>query len=372
MQPEGVLDSLRSETGIDQLKQFQIILNRRLEVPRKEVDQLPQDIIITETDEFEEKTFFVPILQLLESHKTEESNQESHSYLGRIEKFIRCASIHYHDPENETITLDYWVNEATHAAFAQNFSSALDLFQSFQILLTLNLCTVSSKLKEQLYNSDSLYVNETVPSPASDERIMRFKNVFLTKEGTTEWLLSKSLSDGEHQHLHSLGLALLYRNQNCLYLLDEPETHFNPKWRSRFITSLKNCLKPNPSSVNSEVLITTHSPFLISDSHRKQVLVFDKERGKISVTRPDYNTFGASINKITMETFHKRETIGGQAEEALEEFCRRHNEGDERRGLIKEIKKTIGDSNEKTLLIKTILDSLPPNNPRRRRRLKVD
>ena len=370
MQDENTLTALRDETKIGSLEQIKIILNRRLEVPRDEVDQFPTELLITETNEFEEETFFIPILHLLESKQGAEEDSQN-SFLAPIEKLIRCASFHYHDPEAETLTLDYWVNRDTHDAFAQNFSSALELFQTFQTLLTLNLCTVSTQLKRDLYNSKSPYINETIPTLASDERIMRFKNVQITKQGSEDWLLTKDLSDGEHQHLHSLGLALLYRDQNCLFLLDEPETHFNPEWRSRFITSLKNCLRTSKHA-QSEILITTHSPFLISDSKPNQVLVFSKKEEKVKIKRPEYNTFGASINKITMETFKQKKTIGGQAQQALAGFRQRFKNGEQDDAFITEIENTLGDSIEKILLIKTILDNRPPPKRKKGRKLDLD
>ena len=370
MQNQNALRQLQVETGIGHLKQFKIILNRRLEIPREEVDQFPSEILITETNEFEEKTFFIPILHLLESKK--DTDKESlNSFLAPIEKLIRCSSFHYHDPELETLALDYWVNQGTLDAFTQNFTSALELFQTFQVLLTLNLCTVSPQLKRDLYHSESLYVNETIPSPPSDQRIMRFKLVRFEKDEISEPVMLKNLSDGEHQHLHSLGLALLYRNHNCLFLLDEPETHFNPEWRSRFITSLKNCLTTR-SHAQPEILITTHSPFLISDSQREQVLVFSKKKGKVKVNRPEYNTFGASINKITMETFQQRKTIGGQAQQAVADFRQRFKNGEQDDAFITEIENTLGDSIEKILLIKTILDNRPPPKRKKGRKLDLD
>jgi len=119
----------------------------------------------------------------------------------------------------------------------------------------------------------------------------------------------KSLSDGEHQLLHTLGLCLLFKEKNCLFLLDEPETHFNPDWRANFITRMHDCFEG--AEGHHEMLITTHTPFLISDSKPEKVLMFskDKNQGLVSVATPDYNTLGASVNKITMATFGKRETI---------------------------------------------------------------
>ncbi|MCL1446541.1 AAA family ATPase, partial [Klebsiella quasipneumoniae] len=71
---------------------------------------------------------------------------------------------------------------------------------------------------------------------------MRFKFVRFTKQGVEEPMMLKELSDGEHQLLHSLGLCLLFRETNSLFLLDEPETHFNPHWRASFITRMRQCL----------------------------------------------------------------------------------------------------------------------------------
>jgi restriction system-associated AAA family ATPase len=223
--------------------------------------------------------------------------------------------------------------------------------------LTLNLYSVSEASKADLYQSDSLYVGETIPVLASDQRIMRIKHFWLKKSDVENPVLLKSLSDGEHQLLHSLGLCLLFRNTNSLFLLDEPETHFNPDWRSNFITLLRQCF--SDATDTHEMLVTTHTPFLISDSKPEKVLVFKKENGEVSIAHPDYNTLGASINKITMSTFGKRETIGGYAQTKLEEFREQsRNDDKDKEELIAEINEALGDSVEKVLLIKTILDSM--------------
>lgn len=276
-----------------------------------------------------------------------------------ITRLKRCATCWYLDEGTDTLTLDYYVNDATRQAFRDNFSNdPLELFQAFRVLLTLNLFSVSDSLKADLYQSDSHYVSETVPTLASDERIMRFKDLWLQKEGIEEPVLLKSLSDGEHQLLHSLGLCLLFKNTQSLFLLDEPETHFNPDWRASFITRLHECF--DGSEDNHEMLITTHTPFLISDSSPDKVLVFKKDNktNGVSVSNPPYNTLGASINKITMSTFEKRETIGGHAQTKLNRLRQRFEAGDDKEELVAEINRTLGDSVEKAFLIKAILDRM--------------
>lgn len=366
-QDEGTLEPFREDVGIGALRGFRIIIRRSIPLApeqlaafasedqnqRQSLDDIVKSnpALRVELDEAGASRYRLNLMQLLEG-------DEKSSLV--VSALKRCASLLYVDEATDTLVLDYWVNDDTKQAFSENFDgSPLALFQAFQVLLTLNLYAVSDALKGDLYRSTSHYASETVPTLASDQRIMRFKFVHFSKQGVAQPMMLKELSDGEHQLLHSLGLCLLFRTTNSLFLLDEPETHFNPDWRANFITRLRQCL-PDAADVGQEMLITTHTPFLISDSKPDKVLVFakDKVTGAVSIRHPDYNTLGASINKITMNTFGKRETIGGRAHALLEAFRARFEQGvEDKESLITEIHQRLGDSVEKTLLIKAILDS---------------
>lgn len=366
-QDEATLRPFREDMGIGELREFRIILRRSIPVTRQQLAAFTSGDFILPT-EMEDGRFadtnavyLDPAtgdyrLKLLQGLEANERTQNT----SIIEKLKRCATLHVHDEASDTLTLDYWVNEHTKQAFRANFDdSPLALFQALQALLALNLYPVSESLKADLYTSTSHYVSETVPTLASDERAMRIKNFYFTKQGVEKPMLLKELSDGEHQLLHSLGLCLLFRDTNSLFLLDEPETHFNPDWRANFISRLRQCL-PGQDEFAQEMLITTHTPFLISDSKPEKVLVFakDKVTGAVSISHPDYNTLGASINKITMKTFGKRETIGGHAQALLDALRIRFEQGaEDKEALITDIHKQLGDSVEKVLLIKAILDS---------------
>lgn len=372
-QDDDTLRPFREDVGLKELKEFRIILQRSIKIEEEAIvafgsgdeskhetlDKIARGedgngghpaLFIDDNDTGIDH-YRVRLLELLLG------KDESDKIVNRL---MRCATCIFEDTTTDTLYLDYYVNDATKQAFRESFSnSAIELFQALQVLLTLNLYTVSDTLKADLYQSDSLYVGETVPVLASDERIMRIKNFWFEKEGVAEPVLLKSLSDGEHQLLHSLGLCLLFKDTNSLFLLDEPETHFNPSWRSNFISRLHECFKESKNDRDREMLITTHTPFLISDSQPEKVLVFKKERNQVSISRPDYNTFGASINKITINTFGKRETIGGFAQAVLEDFRGRAKANEEDKDqLMDDINNKLGDSVEKILLIKTILDSI--------------
>jgi restriction system-associated AAA family ATPase len=365
-QDEATLQPFRKDVGIEALKEFRIILRRTIVLTPEQLETFvnanaspPQTLesvskdhpaLNAEEDELGNTQYRLNLLQLLDGD--EKSSR-------MVSALKRCATLLYEDDTSDSLILDYWVNEATQQAFKENFSSdPLSLFQAFQVLLTLNLYTVSNAIKNDLYQSNSHYVSETIPTLASDQRIMRFKLVRFSKEGCDEPLMLKELSDGEHQLLHSLGLCLLFRNTNSLFLLDEPETHFNPGWRANFISRLRQCF-PKDGKASQEILITTHTPFLISDSTPDKVLVFNKDKvtREVSIAHPEYNTLGASINKITMsEVFGKRETIGTYAQSILEGLRKRFEQGSENsEALINEIQQQLGDSVEKLLLIKAIL-----------------
>ncbi len=367
-QDESTLRQFWEDIGIEDLREFRIVIQRSFEL---DITQIPafgsqnesqqesiEDIVRNHPaldsveDELGTNRYRVNIVELLDG------DDDSDKIIAR---FKRCATCWFLDQATDTLYLDYYVNEATRQAFRENFGfevngSPIELFQAFQVLLTLNLYAVSDPLKADLYQSDSLYVSENVPTLAADDCVIRFKDFWLTKNDVSEPVLLKSFSDGEHQLLHTLGLCLLFKNTNSLFLLDEPETHFNPDWRANFVTRLYQSFDGADSQ---EMLVTTHTPFLISDSKPEKVLVFNKTNGNVSVSHPDYNTFGASINKITMNTFGKRETIGGRAQDKLGNFREKSNDpSEDKEQLITEINQQLGDSVEKMLLIKTILDSM--------------
>lgn len=389
-QDDATLRPFREDVGIEALREFRIILRRRIpidtvqleafdladedqkrerrnrlqaeartrglsesEISQSVDDWVRREIIkgnpaLSETDEPGSTRYRLNLLQLLEGDETSSLV---------VSALKRCATLSYIDDASDTLVLDYWVNEATRQAFHDNFDgSALVLFQAFQVLLTLNLYAVNDVLKTDLYTSTSHYVSETVPTLASDQRIMRFKFVRFTKQGAAQPMMLKELSDGEHQLLHSLGLCLLFRNTNSLFLLDEPETHFNPHWRASFITRMRQCFS-GISDFAQEMLITTHTPFLISDSKPDKVLVFDKDQsnGVVSISQPKYNTLGASINKITYETFDKPETIGDGAKDLLALLVADSMGKTDPHGLARKIMDTIGDSVERTLAVHALL-----------------
>ncbi len=286
-----------------------------------------------------------------------------HNLRNSIEILKKCATCfetqYIEQKENEDgreyLILDYKVTPATKEAFRFHFAkNPLQLFQLFQILLELNAYAVSENSKRRVYQSNNIFINQDIHAiPLEEDRILRFKNLWVRKKGLNKPLFTKELSDGEHQFLHSLGLCLLFKNESCLFLLDEPETHFNPDWKAKFISSIRHCFAFEKSSTMREMLITTHSPYLVSDSESKYVHVFikDNETKKVTCGFPEFQTLGASVNKITIEVFKTPLTIGRHAFTFLANINDRFGKGENKNILLDELENKLGDSVEKTLLI---------------------
>ena len=106
-----------------------------------------------------------------------------------------------------------------------------------------------------------------------------------------------------------------------------------------------------------DVLLTSHSPFIISDCQKENVLVFVKDTAdRVEWHNPDFNTFGASVNAITMKVFGRKETIGDYALGKLNALRQRLMEDESADTLIEEAEVELGESVEKVLFINQALD----------------
>lgn len=364
---KNIFKPFKNNIEIEDIKTFRIIIrqNQELEVD----DELKTTIKNQNLEENLSRTTENQVKLTEEDFKREltagiektlSSNVDSVINKSIVQKFKDCCTSFYKD-ELDNLILDYWVNQNTKDAFQLHFGTSFELFRTFQTLLNLNIFSVPQLIKEELYQSGSLYFNETIPTVASDERIFRFKDFAVKKKGIIGNLLVKELSDGEHQFLHSIGMCLLARGENTLFLLDEPETHFNPDWRAQFISTLKKCMEiPLPNSDNKrnmashEMLITSHSPFIVSDCDMNYVYIFEKNNKtkELEWIKPSNQTFGASVNFLTNDIFNKKGSISVLGEEEINRLMKAASNAIETKlRSIRNEALLLGDSVEKMFLL---------------------
>ena len=110
------------------------------------------------------------------------------------------------------------------------------------------------------------------------------------------------LSDGEAQLMVSLGITKTFSDAQTLFLFDEPEAHLNPHWRTEFHQHLSNAL--GEGTATSHVLVSTHSPFMISSLKKGNVFHFTRDEEPIvSMSPAEYDTYGASFESLVRQYF---------------------------------------------------------------------
>ena len=278
-----------------------------------------------------------------------------------VDNIRKCATSYetLQSGNSEVIRLDFLVNEITRQAFEEYFRSAYELYKIFYSLRLYNVSLYPVAIRKEILQAGlGPNLSAKLPIPADNELIFHINNIEFTKYEVNEPVSYRHLSDGEHQLLHVMGTIILMDSSRSLFLLDEPETHFNPEWRSKFVSLLNKCIGSQEQGAlkrEQEIIVTTHSPFIVSDCRAGKVLIFEKGKSNsVKVSHPDINTFGSSVNQITSKVFKKKETIAGLATQRLEELNTQFSKKELTKKQIMNELDTLGDSIEKMIFIDEI------------------
>lgn len=197
--------------------------------------------------------------------------------------------------------------------------------------------------------SDSKELSASLPPP------FFLYDFVISRDKTSYYLLSR-MSSGERQllnsasaivyHLKNLakskqqGTKIVYKNINVI--LEEVELYFHPEYQRRFIKYLleqiQNANLSNELCVN--LLFVTHSPFILSDIPRQNVLFLKDGKPDRSMQE---DTFGANIHTLLQNGFFLDSVpIGAFAKEKIANLFRLLNKSerlssDEMRQLEAEI-----------------------------------
>ncbi|WP_372879105.1 AAA family ATPase [Spongiibacter marinus] len=129
------------------------------------------------------------------------------------------------------------------------------------------------------------------------------------------------LSEGELQMLTVLGLMRITREDHCLFLLDEPDTHLNPIWKLRYFDDIEGVLSSEKDSLaqgESQILITTHDPMMVGSLKREQVHILRKQGDRSVIDSPDEHPQGMGVTGLLKsELFGLSSTLDIETERRL-------------------------------------------------------
>lgn len=119
-------------------------------------------------------------------------------------------------------------------------------------------------------------------------------------------LLYRELSEGEQQLLTVLGLLRFTKQDESLLLLDEPDTHLNPRWSIEYRRLIESV---GGAFGSSHTLIASHDPLLIADLKRDEVRLLSRAGdGAVIGETPDEAPRGSGVAGLLTGPLYELDT----------------------------------------------------------------
>lgn len=190
-------------------------------------------------------------------------------------------------------------------------------FVKFQNELGINLNTTnidpiiySNNIEKIIKDNKNITIIDLVPPAIFDIELI-----------LTDDLEYSSLSSGEKQmistvqsvlyHLINLNSVtekdnkIKYKNVNLIF--EEIELYFHPEFQKKFIKRILDGINNlNLKNINLNLLFVTHSPFILSDVPKQNVLFLEVHKETRKATPQNFkrmNTFGANITDLLADSF---------------------------------------------------------------------
>lgn len=119
--------------------------------------------------------------------------------------------------------------------------------------------------------------------------------------------LFKRLSSGHAIVLLTTTRLVELVDERTLVILDEPEGHLHPPLLSAFIRAVSDLLVKR----NGVAIIATHSPVILQEVPSACVSVLSRNGRRSSIDRPQVETFGETVGRLTHDVFGLEVTNSG-------------------------------------------------------------
>lgn len=185
-----------------------------------------------------------------------------------------------------------------------------------------------------------------------------------------EYFSQSSLSSGEYTFLSFFGRLndlKFAKKKSILLLIDEAELTLHPQWQKMFISLLIDFISENFKQHKVQIILTSHSPFILSDLPPNSVILLKARDGKTAVTDSLENrneTFGANIHELFTDSFFLQDGLIGEfARRKIENLIDRVNKKNqytqEEYDAIKKEIDIIGEPFVRFKLLEKVLKGMP-------------
>ena len=104
----------------------------------------------------------------------------------------------------------------------------------------------------------------------------------------------------------------LVESETALIFIDEGELYYHPEWQRNYISTLIECICEADIDTKLQIVITTNSPFIISDILSEDIVYLSKKKKDFECT------FGQNIHKLLKDNFFMSYTIGEYSKKVIE------------------------------------------------------
>ncbi len=202
--------------------------------------------------------------------------------------------------------------------FTGDFATTIDKYwgfsETYKFLADLVDRELGNQSNSEIKEDIGTYANRRVQFTLDyNDRVGSFLTGYL--EATTNQSLSYSvewagISSGHKAYINLFSnfysIAGKIKEDNVLICIDEGDLYFHPKWQTEFLFKLINIL-PKLLDKKCQIFLTTHSPFLVSDLPKSNLLFVQKNQdGNLSVIPKEQiegETFGGNIGELYLDAF---------------------------------------------------------------------
>lgn len=90
-------------------------------------------------------------------------------------------------------------------------------------------------------------------------------------------------SDGQFQSVYIYSIVELFKDRNCITLLDEPDSFLHPEWQFDFLKQVFEIT--DTAAKNNHVLMSSHSASTITAAHESVISLFEFDGNNVAVTK---------------------------------------------------------------------------------------
>lgn len=221
--------------------------------------------------------------------------------------------------------------------------------QAFSYFLTLlsyltPIKTCSPAAEQDSQNKPFEELPLIVPASTADDRLLNALNQLERGEFSVAfsrffhrvWL---NISDGEshfiknfaalNEHINLAFVSPVPVNGSAILILDEPEVHMHPDLERQYLYILTHWLHNDFPNIQFQIILLTHSPFLLSDVERSHVLLLQRTpEDVITAKHPEGQTFAANIHNILHEPLFLDSPFGSISTELICQVIKQLKKGE--------------------------------------------